>query len=397
MRTVFILLSVLCISVFAQDTLKVMTYNLEGMKPGTDPETRLFHIIQKLKVLDPDIIGLQEINELLNGANNQGQRIADSLSAHFGVPYHFYQSFTHLSWNNQFREYIGIISKYPVQNQGFLSLVPGVFPRKVVWNYIDTPLGMVNMFNTHLSYNSSTVRVQQVQQIIAYIIQKETAHSGIASILSGDFNDPPTAPTIQLLTNTGGDTFYVDSYADANPGDPGYTVPSGAPNTRIDYIFLKNTGSLTVFDSRVVMDQPYSGNNYCSDHLGVLSRFTLFPTGINAGQGSIPRQYHLEQNYPNPFNPITNVEFGITGGAGWDAEWVTLTIYDLLGREVKTLVNERLGTGRYTVQWNGTNDAGKPAASGVYLYQLTVGQASQDRPGQASLSFTQTHKMVLLR
>ena len=49
----------------------------------------------------------------------QGQRIADSLSAYFGVPYHFYQSFTHLSWNNRFREYIGIVSKYPVQKQGF--------------------------------------------------------------------------------------------------------------------------------------------------------------------------------------------------------------------------------------------------------------------------------------
>jgi endonuclease/exonuclease/phosphatase family metal-dependent hydrolase len=91
-----------------------MTYNLQGMKPGTDPETRLINIIEKLKVIDPDIIGLQEINESLNGGgnDNQAKRIADSLSAFFGVEYHYFISFTHLSWNNQFREFVGIISKF---------------------------------------------------------------------------------------------------------------------------------------------------------------------------------------------------------------------------------------------------------------------------------------------
>ncbi len=369
-------------SVWAADTLKVMTYNLEGMKPGTDPETRLFHIIQKLKTLDPDIIGLQEINQTLNGGgiDNQARRIADSLSAHFGITYHYYISFTHLSWNNQFREYVGIISKYPVQNQGYKQLVRGVFPRKVVWNSIDTPLGRINFFNTHLSFNSGSVRVQQVQQIIPYIELKENDHPGVGTILTGDFNDPPNAQSIQLLTNTGTDTFFVDTFADVNPGNPGYTVPSNAPNTRIDYVFYKNTGNLTVFDSRVVMDRPYSGNNYCSDHLGVLTRFILSPTGIHPEREHLPEKTELHQNYPNPFNPVTNVDFGLR-----ISEWVTLEVYGLLGRKIKTLVNERKAAGRYIVQWDGTDDAGQPVSSGVYLYRLQAGD------------FHQTRKMLLLR
>ena len=377
MRTLIILLSILCFSIFAQDTLSVMTYNLEGMKPGTDPETRLYYIIQNLKVLNPDIIGLQEINEYLSGSKNQGQRIADSLSAYFGISYYFYQGFTHLAWNNQYREYVGIVSKYPVQNQGYLELVPGIFPRKVVWNYINTPLGMVNFFNTHLSFSSSTVRVQQVQQIIPYVTQQETTYAGVGSILTGDFNDPPTAQSIQLLTNTGTDTFFIDTYPLVNPTNPGFTAPSNAPSNRIDYIFLKSTGHLSVVDSRVVMNQPYSGNNFCSDHLGVLTRFVLNPVGIepNGALNFTPQKTLVWRNYPNPFNPVTTIEYQIPAGTK-----VTLKVLDVLGREVTTLVNEYQSAGHYQIRWKAVD---RP--SGIYFYQIQAGD------------FQSIQKMVLIR
>lgn len=104
-------------------------------------------------------------------------------------------------------------------------------------------------------------------------------------------------------------------------------------------------------------------------------------TGIAGDPPSgLPREPVLYPNYPNPFNPVTNVEFGIGS-----REWVTLKVYDLLGREVRTLVNERKAPGIYRVQWDGTNDAGKPVASGIYLYRL--------RAGDRML----TRKMVLMR
>lgn len=313
MKKLLIFYILLVSTAFPQETLKVMTYNLQGMKPGTDPEARLINIIEKLKVIVPDIIGLQEINESLNGggSDNQAKRIADSLSAFFGVEYHYFISFTHLSWNNQFREFVGIISKYPVEEEGFFQLVQGTFPRKLVWNYINTPLGKINFFNTHLSFNSANVRLQQVQQIIPYIEYIESGNPGIATILTGDFNDQPFASSIRLLTETGTDTFYISTFADVNPGDPGYTMPSNAPNVKIDYVFYKNTGSLAIDTSIIVMDQLYSGNNFCSDHLGILTTFKEGIVSIDESMDLQPDKFQLYRNYPNPFNPTTKIKFTI--------------------------------------------------------------------------------------
>jgi flagellar hook assembly protein FlgD len=91
------------------------------------------------------------------------------------------------------------------------------------------------------------------------------------------------------------------------------------------------------------------------------------------------------QNYPNPFNPTTTIRFElpIAGNA-------ELLIYDVLGREVKTIVTEVLTAGSHTATWNGTNEKGGEVSSGVYFYRLTV-RSSQ------GLLYTQTKKMLLLR
>ena len=95
----------------------------------------------------------------------------------------------------------------------------------------------------------------------------------------------------------------------------------------------------------------------------------------------------LMSNYPNPFNSVTHLRFEVTG-----LEFVELTIYDVLGRKVKTLVNERKAAGTYTVQWDGTDDAGQPVASGVYLYRLWVSTPT----GKAG-DYTAVRKMLLIR
>ena len=80
----------------------------------------------------------------------------------------------------------------------------------------------------------------------------------------------------------------------------------------------------------------------------------------------IPDKFNLEQNYPNPFNPVTNLEFGIS-----NLEFVTLKIYDMLGNEITTLVNDELGPGEYKVEFDGSN-----FASGMYFYKLSSGNYS---------------------
>jgi 5'-nucleotidase / UDP-sugar diphosphatase len=81
------------------------------------------------------------------------------------------------------------------------------------------------------------------------------------------------------------------------------------------------------------------------------------------------KKFELRQNYPNPFNPETNIAFRMERSGE-----VTLVIYDLLGKKIRTLVNRRLPAGEHSIQWDGQNDRGQQVASGLYFYRLTVGR-----------------------
>ena len=96
---------------------------------------------------------------------------------------------------------------------------------------------------------------------------------------------------------------------------------------------------------------------------------------------SIPNQFALHQNYPNPFNPSTQISFDIPEGG----EYIMLNIYNNLGQNVSTLVNGVMNPGRYTMDWNATDEIGNPVASGIYFYELR------------SESFTARKKMLLIR
>ena len=94
----------------------------------------------------------------------------------------------------------------------------------------------------------------------------------------------------------------------------------------------------------------------------------------------IPVKYAFHQNYPNPFNPVTTLRYDIP-----ENSHVNITIYDMLGRQVKTLINQTQDTGYRSVIWDATNDYGKPVSAGIYLYQIQAGE------------YMQTKKMVLLK
>jgi uncharacterized protein YegL len=83
-----------------------------------------------------------------------------------------------------------------------------------------------------------------------------------------------------------------------------------------------------------------------------------------------PVAFSLDQNYPNPFNPSTTIRYTISGSTQGH---VTLYVYDMLGRRVRTLVAEWKSAGSYVAVWDGTDDHGKPVASGSYVYRLTSG------------------------
>jgi hypothetical protein len=85
----------------------------------------------------------------------------------------------------------------------------------------------------------------------------------------------------------------------------------------------------------------------------------------------LPRGFELSQNYPNPFNPETQIRFAVPTGEG--DQPVLLTVYNLLGQKVRTLVHGYRNAGYYTVPWDGLNNQGQQVASGLYYYVLEVG------------------------
>ena len=84
-----------------------------------------------------------------------------------------------------------------------------------------------------------------------------------------------------------------------------------------------------------------------------------------------PGDFALRQNYPNPFNPTTTIRFTIPREAGTQA--VELTVFDLMGRKVRSLVNRALLPGTYAVAWDGLDDRGIPVAAGTYFYRIKAG------------------------
>ncbi len=94
-------------------------------------------------------------------------------------------------------------------------------------------------------------------------------------------------------------------------------------------------------------------------------------TGIAADEENTARNFNLAQNYPNPFNPETTIGFRMSA-----AGVVELAVYDISGRLVKTLLNEKRAAGSYEVQWDGRNRFGAEAPSGVYIYRLRAGNYS---------------------
>ncbi|UCE05161.1 MAG: T9SS type A sorting domain-containing protein, partial [bacterium] len=95
---------------------------------------------------------------------------------------------------------------------------------------------------------------------------------------------------------------------------------------------------------------------------------------------SIPKDYALLQNYPNPFNPVTNIFYNLP-----EKSPVVLKVYNVLGEEIKILVNKVQEAGTKMAIWDATDNSGKPVTSGIYFYQIIAGY------------FNQTKKMILLR
>lgn len=195
-----------------------------------------------------------------------------------------------------------------------------------------------------------------------------TANSKIISLQA--FKNQPgrySFAWVDSVDNTYGNHFYRQT---TNSGSTYTSSQLQTNNLNGDHTFGGTKAGYTPTGSDnclVIWSQSAGGNTYCS--------YLICSTVGIGNENGIPLVYSLSQNYPNPFNPSTEIKFSIPM-----SEKVKLIVYDLLGREVATLVNTELQAGEYKLNFSADN-----LPSGIYLYKLTAG------------NFSDTKKMTLIK
>ncbi len=178
----------------------------------------------------------------------------------------------------------------------------------------------------------------------------------------------------------------------------GDNLPKNKQNKKLHFSFSKSNNRKSCLNLILTIDQAkypwlqfesleYVESNYENTYPeafaeGLKYMFNDVPSRLEENSSTSPIEYQLEQNYPNPFNPTTTIQYTVPNFASdfISSSKVSLIVFDVLGREVKTLVNEQQTNGSYKVNFNASG-----LESGVYFYRLNVG------------SYTQSRKMILLK
>jgi len=245
---------------------------------------------------------------------------------------------------------------------------------------------------THYNFPSGTILAPGAVWVIANSSAdqkiKTVADDTLASLSAGgvvNFNGNDVRALVKI---TESDTAIIDIiglFNDPDLGD-GWSV-AGIPLATIDHTLIRKPG--------IRKGNPdwlsSAGSNSDDSEWLVLGKDTFDSIGthtlgpINQNEIRIthakPVTYRLYANYPNPFNQSTIIRYDLQ-----QATTITLTIYDLKGAIVKTLVDEKQPAGTYSILWNGCNAENHPAAAGIYLYRF-----------QTTAGFAQTGKMILLK
>jgi hypothetical protein len=262
-----------------------------------------------------------------------------------------------------------------------------------VWRQIeDSNWDAVGMFNavqdTVYNFVSPTV-CDSTSEGICWSTFKTSAHTHDANVffwsdsISGYSVDniAPTVPTglMASVTDEG-----INLIWSSNPEDDfHYFVLQKSNDLEFTTYELFNSIDTTYLDTSFVVNEANYYRIAAVDYGGNQSDYSenVEATFLNVeDELLVPTEFALHQNYPNPFNPVTTLRYDLP-----ENSLVTITIYDMLGRVVNTLLQESQTAGYKSIIWNGTDTNGKPVSAGIYLYQIQAGD------------YLQTKKMVLLK
>jgi len=245
--------------------------------------------------------------------------------------------------------------------------------------------------------------------LVTFVPYQPTDYSSDLFIVN---NDPETDTLVVLLTGVG---FILDPKISVDPIYLAFdTTAAGSSNLKLLTIYNTGNATLTISnisstesvfstnltsydiqpgDSQMVQvaftpTEPiiYSSNFFVISNDSEMDTLIVPVSGVGIMltrielDAQLPHILVLYPNYPNPFNPVTTLRYDLP-----EQTHVNITVYDMLGRQVKTLINHTQDAGYRSVIWNATNDYGKPVSAGIYLYQIQAGD------------YISTKKMVLLK
>jgi len=219
-------------------------------------------------------------------------------------------------------------------------------------------------------YNFSPEEFSVIYPTVSDTFSTHTDNDTLIQFRWGKSNDVDSDVTYKLTIEL---VFFGNTYTDIheNISDTTLSVSSNSLDPMLNVISEEEAGFTYYVHAS---DDEY---NVASD----VGEFVLSRAALGAVDGyAIPEQFSLHQNYPNPFNPVTTLRYDLPENGH-----VNIIIYDMLGRQVKTLMDQTQDAGYRSVIWDATNDYGKPVSAGIYLYQIQAGE------------YMQTKKMVLLK
>lgn len=251
--------------------LRVLTINLKTpVTGGDDVETRTQIVIDAIDLLQPDFVALQEVT-VTSSSTNRAEAIADATGYEWGwyVTHDFVV----------YQEGPGYLSRWPVSWTETVDLphddLGGTVTRVTLGVGLQTPHGELSFFSSHATVDpDEQVKADQALASWQFVHSKD---NGLPAFFAGDLNAEPDSLAMQFLrgeaTHDGMTGDFTDAWLEVNASDPGYTIPSDAPERRIDYIYMAPS-SASVVACELVFDEAVEGV-YASDHIGVLCDFAL--------------------------------------------------------------------------------------------------------------------------
>jgi len=277
----------------------------------------------------------------------------------------------------------GLILKYPDTAEDNYHLNSIYTNGSVTWL-----VGINGLILKYIYPDSFTVINSHTDIPLRDVFFADTDHGWI----SGGYINDQQSHTMLLQTKDGGKTFREIPGFNYEINDMVFTDSLhgwavGEDGTRHGVIIATSDGGETWIPQKQDLSAPLNtvhfleGIGWAVGYNGLILKTEDGVTwDENSADNIFPEFFRLSQNYPNPFNPSTTIEFSLL-----KSEFVQLKVYNLLGKEVSTLVSQKLHQGNHTYTFNGKN-----LASGIYYYQLVAGTGSGQR-------FREVKKMILLR